>query len=256
MANVIFDVRDLSVDPEGTGTPLQVVVTGGPGPAGPAGEPGAPGQSAYEIAVDNGFAGTELEWLDSLQGVDGDDGESAYEIAAANGFVGTEADWLASLVGAAGQDGADGTNGRSPEFQKSATHIQWRLVGDTTWLNLVALADLKGDKGDPGADGIDGQDGVDRFLVESGGTYPARPDAEPVIFVGATNPDALGLMTVRDTWVNTAEADPVDVVTATGLDAAVAAEVEDAASQTRAVLSASYATVISPGPSRVSWSRR
>ena len=221
-----------------------------PGAKGDPGDPGAPGQSAYEIAVDNGFAGTELEWLDSLQGVDGDDGESAYEIAAANGFVGTEADWLASLVGAAGQDGADGapgedgTNGRSPEFQKSATHIQWRLVGDTTWLNLVALADLKGDKGDPGADGIDGQDGVDRFLVESGGTYPARPDAEPVIFVGATNPDTLGLMTVGDTWVNTAEADPVDVVTAAGLDAAVAAEVEDDASQTREVLSASFAAMV------------
>ena len=29
------------------------------------------GKSAYEIAVDNGFVGTETEWLESLKGVDG-----------------------------------------------------------------------------------------------------------------------------------------------------------------------------------------
>jgi hypothetical protein len=33
------------------------------------------------------------------------------------------------------------------EFQKSATHIQWRYVGDLTWTNLVALDDLKGAAG-------------------------------------------------------------------------------------------------------------
>ena len=32
---------------------------------------GTAGKSAYEIAVDNGFVGTETEWLESLKGVDG-----------------------------------------------------------------------------------------------------------------------------------------------------------------------------------------
>ena len=32
---------------------------------------GEPGLSAYEIAVKNGFEGTELEWLESLKGADG-----------------------------------------------------------------------------------------------------------------------------------------------------------------------------------------
>lgn len=41
----------------------------------------------------------------------GDTGNSAYEVAVANGFVGTEAAWLASLVGADGADGADGATG-------------------------------------------------------------------------------------------------------------------------------------------------
>ncbi|MGN1227023.1 MAG: S1C family serine protease [Christensenellales bacterium] len=58
------------------------------------------GKSAYEIAVANGFNGTEAEWLESLKGESGayaGKGLSAYEIAVANGFSGTEAEWLASL---------------------------------------------------------------------------------------------------------------------------------------------------------------
>ena len=35
---------------------------------------GNDGKSAYEIAVDNGFIGTETEWLESLKGSDGKDG--------------------------------------------------------------------------------------------------------------------------------------------------------------------------------------
>jgi len=66
---------------------------------------GGNGLSAYEIAVANGFVGTEAEWLASLHGPSGDDGLSAYEIAVANGFIGTEAQWLASLYGSDGEDG-------------------------------------------------------------------------------------------------------------------------------------------------------
>ena len=61
------------------------------------------GKSAYEIALDNGFVGTEQEWLDSLT-----QGKSAYDIAVENGFVGTEVEWLASLQGAKGDAGDDG----------------------------------------------------------------------------------------------------------------------------------------------------
>ena len=35
---------------------------------------GQDGKSAYDIAVDNGFVGTETEWLESLKGQDGQDG--------------------------------------------------------------------------------------------------------------------------------------------------------------------------------------
>lgn len=72
------------------------------------------GLSAYEIAVKNGFTGTELEWLNSLKGSKGDDGEdgqSAYQVALNNGFVGTESSWLASLIGPKGDTGAQGVKG-------------------------------------------------------------------------------------------------------------------------------------------------
>ncbi|HFL6159529.1 TPA: YadA-like family protein [Stenotrophomonas maltophilia] len=46
----------------------------GTGPQGPAGADGADGRSAYEVAVGNGYKGTEKEWLASLKGADGKDG--------------------------------------------------------------------------------------------------------------------------------------------------------------------------------------
>ena len=41
---------------------------------------GTAGKSAYEIAVDNGFVGSETEWLESLKGQDGKDGKSISSI--------------------------------------------------------------------------------------------------------------------------------------------------------------------------------
>lgn len=75
------------------------------GVEGKKGADGINGKSAYEIALDNGFTGSESEWLESLEGAPGskgDDGKSAYVLALEGGFVGSEAQWLASLHGAAG----------------------------------------------------------------------------------------------------------------------------------------------------------
>ena len=64
---------------------------GGTGPQGPAGPAGADGASAYQVAVNNGFVGTEQEWLDSLRGPTGPAGAD----------------------GQNGSDGKDGTGGGS-----------------------------------------------------------------------------------------------------------------------------------------------
>ncbi len=53
----------------------------------------------------------DVETLKSGGSGQGADGKSAYEIAVDNGFEGTEAEWLVSLKGADGSDGIDGFNG-------------------------------------------------------------------------------------------------------------------------------------------------
>ena len=57
-------------------------------------EKGADGKSAFEIAVENGFVGTEAEWLESLKGSDGKDGTD----------------------GQPGKDGVDGKDGVTPDM--------------------------------------------------------------------------------------------------------------------------------------------
>lgn len=59
------------------------------------------GKSAYEVAVVNGFKGTESEWLSSLkggEGAKGDDGLSAYESAKLGGYTGTLSEFYTLLA--------------------------------------------------------------------------------------------------------------------------------------------------------------
>lgn len=97
-------------------------------PSGGSGPQGADGKSAYQIAVESGFSGTEAEWLASLkgpigetgpqgiQGVQGPQGEqgpqgdtgpkgdtgpagqSAYAAAQAGGYTDTQANFYADLA--------------------------------------------------------------------------------------------------------------------------------------------------------------
>ncbi len=99
------------------GAPGQNGQDGAPGAKGDQGDPGTPGEkgddgedgkSAYELAVEHGYTGTEAEWILSLVGENGHDGKSAYELAQENGFTGTLQEWLASLIGADGNNGNDG----------------------------------------------------------------------------------------------------------------------------------------------------
>jgi hypothetical protein len=73
---------------------------GDKGDKGDKGDNGTDGKSAYEIALDAGYKGSHLDWLNSLKGQKGDvgnQGKSAYQVAFDAGFSGTEAEWLESL---------------------------------------------------------------------------------------------------------------------------------------------------------------
>lgn len=54
---------------------------------------GTAGKSAYEIAVENGFVGTEAEWLESLKGEDGQDGTNGRDGVNGQDGFGTEAQY-------------------------------------------------------------------------------------------------------------------------------------------------------------------
>ncbi len=84
-------------------------------------------------------------------GSHGADGKSAYEIALQNGFTGTEADWLTSLKGQKGDTGAKGERGEKGEPGEKGERGEKGDPGEKG---------EKGDAGTPGKDGVNGKDGT------------------------------------------------------------------------------------------------
>lgn len=128
-------------------------------PTGPRGLPGTNGLSAYEIALKNGFVGTEQDWLLSLKGNDGDPGDgivgpSAYQVWLSQGNVGTEQDFLDSLKGDNGTNGTNGVDGLTA-YQIA---VQNGFQGTVQqWLqSLVGPQGVQGPQGIQGEPGIDG----------------------------------------------------------------------------------------------------
>lgn len=68
-----------------------------------------------------------VEIQETVLGVQGEDGLSAYEVAVRDGFVGTEAEWLASLVGPTGPQGPIGETG--PEGPQGLPGSQGEISG-------------------------------------------------------------------------------------------------------------------------------
>ena len=73
------------------------------------------GPSAYEVAVQNGYQGTEKEWLESLRGSNGKDGEDGtsltasdlYDTAVENGYTGTFLEFCENVLQVTVQDNND-----------------------------------------------------------------------------------------------------------------------------------------------------
>lgn len=107
------------------------------------------GKSAYEVAVKNGFEGTEQEWLKSLKGERGDKGEQGIQ-----GLRGEKGD-----KGDKGERGEQGVQGK--QGQQGVQGIQG-VKGDTG-----AKGD-KGDKGDTGSKGDKGDTGNSGVYLGSG----------------------------------------------------------------------------------------
>ena len=197
---------------------------------------GSAGLSAYQIAVNNGFIGTEAEWLASLQGAngidgaagqdgtDGVDGLSAYQIAVNNGFTGTEAEWLASLQGANGIDGAAGQDGTDGVDGLSAYQIAVNngFVGtESEWLSSL--------QGTSGIDGTNGVDGLSAYQIAVNNGFTGT-ETEWLASLQGTNANVT-LIDGTNTTVQSTTSDgvtqwQVNVATANGTTLGVVREAE------------------------------
>lgn len=119
-------------------------------------------------------------WADlvGFESVVGADGESAYEIAVSNGFVGTEEDWLASLIGPqgptgpAGADGATGPAGATgPQGEPGPTGPQGE-AGSVGPAGETGPAGPTGATGEAGPAGVTGPTGPQGIQGEPGPTSP------------------------------------------------------------------------------------
>lgn len=195
------------------GGPLPTCPPVNPAPGGGA---GTPGKSAYEIAVENGFVGTEAQWLASLegdagpagptgpqgpQGVPGADGASgATGVAGATGPQGpvgpagpTGPQGPQGVPGLPGADGADGAAG--------ATGAQGP-AGATGGTGPQGPQGVPGADGAAGATGAQGPAGPTGATGATGATGPQGP-AGPA---GATGPAGGALATVAISGAGTTAA--------------------------------------------------
>ena len=76
--------------------------------------------------------------------------------------------WNSALLNGNGDYEVISGSVKQVELQANATHIQWRYVGDSNWIDLVALEDLKGDKGDKGDQGDPGLVYLGNYVLGNG----------------------------------------------------------------------------------------
>ncbi len=87
------------------------------------------------------------------------DGASAYEIAVANGFLGTEIEWLASLVGGSGPAGATGPAGVAGPVGPRGLQGDRGLTGSQGVQGVAGPAGAAGSCGETGPAGVRGPKG-------------------------------------------------------------------------------------------------
>jgi hypothetical protein len=142
--------KDMVAGNDGNDSRREVVVTGFEGMKG---DTGATGASAYEVAVQNGFEGTEEEWLASLEGEKGDTGEQG--VAGADGKDGRD-----GVDGKDGRDGVDGKDADTAAIEAQAAAAQdemnqrLRDMEERAMQNDAAIAGLGGLELRQGGEGV------------------------------------------------------------------------------------------------------
>ena len=106
------------------------------------------GYTAYEIALQHGFEGTEEEWLSSLHGKDGIDGDDGFSpVVTVAEIEGGHRIALKDAEGEKTVDVMDGEDGVSVTHEWVGTTLYVTSASGTSYRNLKGA---KGDKGDNG----------------------------------------------------------------------------------------------------------
>ena len=125
-------------------------------------------------------------------GINGTNGLSAYQVAVSNGFIGTEQQWIVSLKGATGATGASGANGWTPFIRTEVRGTDELVLRIIDWIggsgtkptlgylsstglvtnisnatNIRGIQGLQGDTGAQGLPGVAGEDGQDAAQATS-----------------------------------------------------------------------------------------
>lgn len=96
---------------------------------------------------------TEWKFISDLSGAQGIQGLSAYQVAVQHGFEGTEAEWLISLKGEKGETGPKGDKGDTGEKGATGERGPQGLQGER------GLQGVQGEQGEPGIQGPIGPKG-------------------------------------------------------------------------------------------------
>lgn len=96
---------------------------------------------------------TEWKFISDLSGAQGIQGLSAYQVAVQHGFEGTEAEWLISLKGEKGETGPKGDKGDTGEKGATGERGPQGLQGER------GLQGVQGEQGEPGIQGPVGPKG-------------------------------------------------------------------------------------------------
>ena len=102
---------------------------------------------------------------DGKDGKDGENGKSAYEIAVQNGYDGTESDWLKSLKGQKGDTGEPGAAGAKGDPGEKGDQGEPGAPGEK---GERGEKGEKGDAGTPGKNGVNGKDGANGINGKDG----------------------------------------------------------------------------------------
>ena len=151
--------------------------------------PAIRGLSNYEIAVKNGFEGTEKEWLESI-GVE--KGDSAYEVAVEEGFEGDVTAWLNSLIGPKGDTGNPATivevkvETIGADHEGSATITNKGTEDDPSY--ILNLKIPKGKDGRDGTNGLPGETGPS-VKLEVGDVYSLDSSEDPTVLISGSSPN-------------------------------------------------------------------